>query len=517
MGGAKNCPETPRQKMIGMMYLVLTAMLALNVSTDILNGFKLVDNSLQYTIEAVEARNAFLMDSFKAAAEQNEAKNGEWYHKAVQLQQKADSLYDYIQTFKYDIAVLADGVKNTPADKNQVSVATISARDNLDVTAQYAINEKNGYVLEDKIADFREFIIALTDGAKRTEYDKIFSTEDGTTADGDVIDWEHLMFEGMPVGASITLLTKIQNDIRAAQSEITQYLRDQTDVADLRVNKMEVFVVPNSRYVIRGGKYSAKIVLAAVDSTARPDYYVEGNKINENGLYEIVASGSGMRKFKGELVLPGKNEGDDDLRFPFESEYVVGEPSVTVSNVDLNVVYKNYENKFSISVPGVTNDKIKVNVTGATSQLRNGMWIIKPNSSAKEVTIAVSAELDGRVQSMGNLVYRVKDLPKPTASVKNGQREYSEGSVPPNLFNGDPMVIAGYGPDGLLDLKYTVTSFKLQTASSLTPSDGNKFSAKQKEELKRLKSGSLINIVDIKATSATGAEVRLRNIPLQLQ
>ena len=332
MGGAKNCPETPRQRMISMMYLVLTAMLALNVSTDILNGFRLVDDSLHFTLNATQFRNDEMMVNFKAAAEQNEQKNGEWYEKAILLEKKSDSIYNYIEQFKYDIAVLADGKKFQERIAKErekdptigARVTNINARDQLDVTAQYALNEGHGEVLKNMFVDYRNFLIDLTQGEKKAEFEKMFSTKGGVNADNDSITWEQIIFDGMPVGASITILSKMQLDIRAAQSEMIQYLREQTDAADLRVNKMEVFVVPNSRYVIRGGKYSAKIVLAAVDSTARPDYYIEGNKINDSGIYEVVASGLGLRKYKGELVLPAKNEGEEELRFPFESDYSVG-------------------------------------------------------------------------------------------------------------------------------------------------------------------------------------------------
>ena len=514
MGGAKNCPETPRQKMIGMMYLVLTAMLALNVSTDILNGFRLVDDSLHFTIDAIEARNNSEMELFKAAAEQNEQKNGEWYNKAVELQQRSDSLCNYIQDFKYNIAVLADGKKNAQLDTR---VSNIQARDQLDVTAQYALNEGHGTVLKNMFIDYREYIIELTNGEKRAEFEKMFSTDGGVTSDGDSISWEHVIFEGMPVGASVTILTKMQNDVRSAQSEMIQYLREQTDAADLRVNKMEVFVVPTSRYVIRGGKYSAKIVLAAVDSTARPDYYIDGQKISENGIYEVVASGAGLKKYKGELVLPAKNESEEDLRFPFESDYSVGEPSVTISNTDLNIMYRDYENKFSISVPGVANDKVRVAVSGASATQRSGLWIIKPNASAKEVTIAVQAELDGKMQSMGSQVYRVKELPKPGAYFRSGSTEYQEGKIARNaLLSPQATVIASYGPEGLLDLKYTITSFQLQTSMGYSQSNSNKFTKAQLDQLGKLKQGAMVNIVDIRAKGPEGKEVRLRGIPLQL-
>lgn len=520
MGGAKNCPETPRQKMIGMMYLVLTAMLALNVSTDILNGFKLVDDSIHFTLNVTSERNQDMMENFRLAAEQNEQKNGEWYNKAVELQEKADSLYNYIENFKFDIAVLADGksyANNAENVEEGARVANISGRDNIDVTAQYAINEGHGKTLKKMFADYRDFLSELSNGEKKDEYDKMFATPDGTTADGAPISWEQSIFEGMPVGATITILSKLQLDIRSAQNDMIQYLREQTDVADLRVNKMEVLVVPNSRYVIRGGKYTAKIVLAAVDSTARPDYFIDGNRINENGIYEVVASGIGLRKYHGELVLPAKNEGEEDMRFPFEGEYSVGEPSVTVSNVELNVMYRDYDNKFSISVPGVANDKVKVSVNGATASHNGGMWYIKPTGTAKEVTISVSAELDGHMQSMGSLTYRVKELPKPGAYFKSGSTEYNEGKIARNaLMNPQATVIASYGSEGLLDLKYTITSFQLQTSMGYSQSAGNKFSKTQLDQLGKLKPGAMVNIVDIRAKGPEGKEIRLRGIPLQL-
>ena len=507
--------------MIGMMYLVLTAMLALNVSTDILNGFKLVDESLHFTLTATENRNQEMMDQFKAAAELNEQKNGEWYQKAVELGQRSDAIYDFIQDFKYNIALLADGQKypqkaNLPEGSKDARVSNISARDQLDVTAQYALNEGHGEELRVMFEDYRNYLIELTNGEKQKEFEQMFSTEGGTNNDGDPITWEQVIFEGMPVGASITILTKMQNDIRSAQSEMIQYLREQTDAADVRVNKMMALVVPASKYVIRGGKYSAQIILAAVDSTAKPNYYVDGQQINENGIYEVTAVGTGLKKYKGVLELPGK-EGEEPLRFNFEDEYSVGEPSVTISNTDLNIMYRDYENKFSISVPGVANDKVRVSVSGATASQRGGMWIIKPNASAKEVTIAVQAELDGRMQSMGSQQYRVKELPKPGAYFRSGSTEYQEGKIARNaLLSPQATVIASYGPEGLLDLKYTITSFQLQTSMGYSQSSGNKFTKAQLDQLGKLKQGAMVNIVDIRAKGPEGKEVRLRGIPLQL-
>lgn len=521
MGGAKNCPETPRQKMIGMMYLVLTAMLALNVSTDILNGFTLVDDSLHSSMEASVNRNNKLYRDFKAATDQNPEKMQEWYDKSQELHHRADSLYNYIQEFKTQIAILADGQKKVQArvDAGEDAARNIEGNSNLDVTAQYAINEGNGAVLKEMIAMYRDYImdLAANDAELRNEFGKVFATEKGWNShEKDSCDWEVAIFDGMPVGASITILTKMQNDVRTTESEMIQYLMDRTDAGDLRVNKLNAYIIPKSDYVIRGGKYSAQIILAAVDSTQRPEYYVEGQRINDQGLYEVVASSVGLRKFKGQIAY--MNPATDEMEYlPFESEYTVGEPSVTISNNDLNIMYRGYDNQFSISVPGVSNEKVKVSVAGAAVSQKNGFWIIKPGDSSKKVTITVSAELEGKMQPMGSRDYRVKALPKPGAYFKSGDKEYQDGNIARSaLLSPSATVIASYGPDGLLDLPYKITSFKVNINGGYYESRGNKFTSDQLARLGKLKKGAIVVITDIRAMGPDGKEVRLSPIPLSL-
>lgn len=521
MGGAKNCPETPRQKMIGMMYLVLTAMLALNVSTDILNGFTLVDDSLHSSMEASVTRNEKLYRDFKEATDQNPEKIQEWYDDAIELKHRADSLWNYIQDFKTQIAILADGQKKV-AEREQLTgdgARNIEGNSNLDVTAQYAIVQGNGTILKQMVAMYRDYIVELADddAELRNEFTRVFATDKGWNAhEQDSCDWEVAIFEGMPVGASITILTKMQNDVRTTESEMIQYLLDRTDAGDLRVNKLNAYVIPKSDYVIRGGKYSAQIILAAVDSTQRPEYYVEGQRINDQGLYEVVASSVGLRKFKGQIAY--LNPASDEMEYlPFESEYTVGEPSVTISNNDLNIMYRGYNNQFSISVPGVSNEKIKVDVAGASVSRSGGLWIIKPGDASKKVTITVSAELEGRMQPMGSREYRVKALPKPGAYFKSGETEYQDGNIARGaLLNPNATVIASYGPDGLLDLPFKITSFKVNINGVITEAKGDRFTKDQLARLGKLKKGAIVVITDIRAKGPDGKDTRLSPIPLSL-
>ena len=506
MGGAKNCPETPRQRMIGMMYLVLTAMLALNVSTDVLKAFKLVDDSLHTTLATTDGRNLSMMHDFRLDSIDNPEKNGPWYKEAAELTRRSDDLFNYIQDFKYQIAVATDG-----ATKADPEARVIQGNDNRDAATHYALPDaavQPGVELKNKIIEYREYLISL-DTLKRDEFNQIFDTSDKLESGDKMIPWEYQMFHDMPSGAAVTLMTKLQNDIRNAQNIMIQHLRRQTDAGDLRVNKLSAYVIPNSNYVIRGGKYSAKIILAAVDSTQTPEYYVEGQRLNDQGIYEVAASGVGLKKYSGWIAFQNPSSGEMET-LPFNSEYSVGEPAVTISNNDLNIMYRGYDNKFSISVPGVANDKVKVSVSGASSHQSGGMWIIKPSENAKSVTISVSAELDGRMQSMGSKEYRVKALPTPSAWFSAKDKEYAAGNIAPSvLTNASGTITASYGPDGLLDLPFKVTSFRAIINGMTTQSNGNKFTKDQLAQIAKLKKGGMVVIQDIRAEGPGGQKKNL--------
>ena len=519
MSGATNCPETPRQKMIGMMYLVLTAMLALNVSTNVLDAFEKVDNSLHVTLDNTDEQNAMQYRRFERAYAENPQKVGQLYIQADSLRKASDDLYNYIQDFKDHIIILADGQKEVDARiaAGEKPEEHIGANDNLDVTGQYAIAEGNGLILKDLIAYYRDYVADLVenDAALRNSIEQNLATARGYNAHAkDSCDWEIAVFEMMPVGASITILTKLQNDVRATEGQVVQYLMDRTDAGDLRVNKLSAYVIPKSGYVIRGGKYSAQIILAAVDSTQTPEYYVDGQRLGEHGIYEVPASTVGVKKYSGWIAYQDPSTGEMQ-NLPFSSEYSVGEPAVTISNNDLNIMYRKYPNKFSISVPGVSNDKVKVSVTGAQVKQQGGLWIIEPGETAKTVTISVSAELDGKMQPMGSRDYRVKMLPPPSAYFSVRDREYPTGNIAASaLANSSGTIIASYGPDGLLDVPFKVTSFIAFIGGRSSDSKGNKFTQEQLNQIGKLKKGGMVILQNIKAVSPTGQEQTLSPLVL---
>ena len=518
MSGATNCPETPRQKMIGMMYLVLTAMLALNVSAAILNGYTQVDDSLHATIETMQDSNAETYATFKAALDKNPEKTQEWYDKAMEVKRVSDEFFEYVQTFKDDMVLLADGKKA----KKDAKVSEIGKKDDTNIPAQYAISEGNATVLKEKINRFRNFLIKFTENVPgatmfHEEMNRTFVTEDGTNAEGDPVTWENMIFNEMPMCASITILTKLQNDIRHCEGVATRLLLGATDAGDLRVNKFNAYVIPSANYVVKGTKYTAQVILAAIDSTQTPEYYVNGQKLNNKGIYEVVANTVGVQKIVGKI---GYMDQQGVMQYlPFEREYTVGEPTANISNTDLNIMYRGYDNTFSISVPGVSAHLLQVKCAQASIKQEGNMWVIRPNAdSPDQLNIEVYANIGGTPTIMGSQLYRVKNLPRPDAYFEINGVPTEDTRVPrAQLINPKNRIVASYGADGLVQAKFEITGFqvKLPTGASIQVK-GDRFDNKALDAIKKLKQGNTVNLMYIKAKGPDGKEIQLRGLPIEL-
>ena len=325
---------SPRQRMINLMYIVLTAMLALNVSSDVLDGFVQVEDGLARTNVNVIERNDALYSRLERIAADNPEKGSRWLDKASDVRRRAGELYRHVDTLKLAIVREVDGEDGSPDD--------IRHRDDLDAASVVMLGAgvSRGQKLRASIDTYRDYVTSLvTDSLKRAFIDESLSTRpfrrQGIAADQ---KWEESKFENQPVVAAVTLLTKLQNDICYAEGEALAGLLSAVDAGDVRVNELNAFVVPQSRMVMRGGRYSAAIVLAAVDTTARPDIFIGGDKLSGGkGTYEFTASNVGTFDYSGYIEV---GHGDGSVsRHPFSSSYTVMEPTATVSATMMNVLY----------------------------------------------------------------------------------------------------------------------------------------------------------------------------------
>jgi gliding motility-associated protein GldM len=277
-------------------------------------------------------------------------------------------------------------------------------------------------------------------------------------------------------------------------------------------------VIPSADYVVKGTKYTAQVILAALDSTQTPEYYVNGQKLKSNGVYEVIANTVGVQKIKGEIAY--MDQQGEIQRLPFEREYTVGEPTATISNMDLNIMYRGYDNPFSISVPGVSSHALQVKCGSAAIKPQgNGMWVIVPTEKAPDkLTIEVYADMGGSPLLMGSHVYRVKNLPKPNAYFEIDGVPTEETRLPrAKLIDPKNKIVASYGADGLVQAKFDIVSFqvKLPTGASMAVK-GDRFDARTLAAIKKLQQGSSLNIMYIKAKGPDGKEIQLRGLPIEL-
>ena len=499
--------------MIGMMYLVLTAMLALNVSTNVLDAFEKVDESLHVTLDNTIEQNSSAYRRFERAYAENPTKVGQLYLQADSLRKASDELYDYIQEFKVNVAMLVDG------EAYDSTARSILNKSDFDKPGQYAMVEwdkndptkHNGEVLREKIEAYREILMDVQHMSPRARAGKpgqiirgIFNTEKGVNNDGDSIPWEASVFEGMPAGACMAILTKYQNDIRAYENRTVTRLYNRINANDFVANDIRAYVIPKATSVTRGDTYEAQIILAATDSTARPDYFIDGVKLGDNGIYRASASSLGRHTYTG---IVRYKQGRDTISLPFESFYEVMEPSASVMNEDLNIIYRDFNNRYMVSVPGYTDSQIKVTVSGATSKREGKFYVLRPTEDAKNVKITVSVDMGGgKMTVMGEKNLRVKKLPNPTPYFMDGNKQVSITKTARKSLNKNTILEVGYGEDGLLQVPFEITSFETYILRKSAKSNGNKFSPAQLKSIGQLQSGEVILVQNIRYRAQGGKE-----------
>jgi len=512
--GTKYCPEAPRQKMISLMYLVLTAMLALNVDKSVLDAFVIVNHNFMQTIENFTAKNQRVYDDFSNEAKKNPQKAGDLNKSVLRVKANSDSLYHYIHSLKELIVKSADGPEG--------DVDNIISRDDLNYAAELMVTKKHGLALKKAIESYRKSLLILVDTSNTeliASINKSLDTADPPTKEGRTPSWEESKFEGYPLIAVITLMSKIQSDVRNAESDVINHLFAQIDASSFKFNKLQAKVVPKSDYVLLGSTYEAKVFLSAVDTTDNPVIIVGGNTLpivkGENaGLYTAVAGKEGKMEWRGQINYT--NPSGIIVNYPFQHEYEVAKPSMTVSPTKMNVFYAGLDNPVSISVPGISASNIKVSITNGSIQLSpEGNYIVRPDKIGEKSIISVKAQIDGSLKDIGTAPFRVKRVPDPVASVAGK----IEGAISKSELMAQQGVLAKI-PDFDFEMNFTVISFVVSTTKAGfivdKPTKGNRFSQEQKDLMKALNPGSRLYIENIVVKGDDGTTRTLPSISFRL-
>lgn len=530
MAGGK---ETPRQKMIGMMYLVLTALLALNVSKEILNSFIVVNTGLENTnlISGKKTENLYMEFDFQKGLDPVRVQP--LWAKAQEAKKATQELYGYIEDLKKRLIRETEGIEKSIADTLQL--ANVSSKDNYDIPTHIMIGESEdgskgvARELKEKLNAYKEKLLSLVDKDVRTSLQLPINTADPVSKDGAISNWETHNFYHSPLAASVTILSKLQTDVKNSEAEVVSHLLAAVDGDALKFDTVVAKVIPQSNYVLLGEEYKADVFIAAFSKTQMPsikvgNYDLESKQFSGNvdslpveggqGKYTVAASREGIMKWGG--VISIKSPKGKVLSYPFESEYIVARPALTVSADKMNVMYMGVANPISVSVPGIPNERLQVSITSGTlKSLGNGKYeatgVKGPNAS-----VNVSAKMEnGETRNMGSISFRVKPLPKPYATFA-GQ---TGGKINLERVKITTFVKTQYGDDFEFNITPTLVSYDLSVFSRGQLADGgsakgNYLTPQMLQLTKNLRKGDKIFISNIKAVGPDGLSRMLDDVTL---
>jgi gliding motility-associated protein GldM len=538
--------QTPRQKMIGMMYLVLTALLALNVQKEVLNAFVIVDEGLTKMNENYENNNSDLYATLNQAVAEKKKKGAPFQAIAVEVKSRADELSKMINNAKMEIVETSEGKKSDAIAGGKIIPDKIGGKEKTDVPSEVMITKGKGKELKEKIESFREYLLSKINPADkgiRDAMQKGLNTKVPSDLSLSGESWESYEFEHLPLVGVTTILSGLQAKVRNAESDMIRYLLTMMEKGTFKFTDIDAIVIHNSNYIIKGTNYQAKIFLAAYDKSINPEIYlgpIDSVK-NEDGTYSyiknpnatydtstVALSGGkgyynkigttvGKYNWSGLIRLPA-HAGGVDIWKPFREEYQVAEPMLVVSPTKMNVFYIGVDNPVDISVPGVPADKIFPGIdNGLIKQVGKGSYIVNPSRAGQNANVTVLAEIDKARKNMGTKTFRVRIVPDPVAKVygiKGG------GGIDRNVLLAQTGVVAEM-ENFEFDLAFRVTEFTVSTVVGGFTTDkstkSNRFSQEQYNLIKQTSKGQKVYIEGIRAIGPDGTTRQLGSIALTIK
>ncbi len=510
---------SPRQKMINLMYLVFIAMLALNMSKEVLSAFGLLDKKIEEANISTDKRNDAFMASLAVKASDEPQKYLSLNEKANTINTLSNELDDYIENIK-------NGMMKTIPTEDADNYEVQDKADYLD--GLFFQGDK----LSNEGKKFRDNMLAYRDGILNVlgdEYPEIsksinkqFGLEDESPR-GKKVKVEALKFhfEGFPMIASKTKLTQIQNNIKTIQNEILSSMLRGEQSASLKMSNYSTLLeVPKSAYY-SGEKFNGAIVLGRVDETTKPnraELTLDGRKLVEGTDYtfeggrvvlNVNAGNPGEHKLEGQLVF--LEDGEETPVEVNRSFATISRPnSATISADKMNVVYRGVDNPMTISMDGVPNSNIRASAPGLTAK-SGSSYVMNPTTiKGREVKINVTGTIDGN-SFPSSKIFRIKDIPRPTGTIRG-----EDGGAGPVRMQRQGLEKSSIGAKLLdfdFDLAIKVTGFSFKVSGQPTVKvSGNKLNAQAKGVLRKAKRGETVQIFDINAKLTNNSNYKLKKI-----
>jgi gliding motility-associated protein GldM len=541
-----------------MMYLVLTALLAMNVSKEILDAFVSINASLVKNSDTFDITNRSVYAEFESKSAANPEKVGPWLKKAKEVEKAASEMAIYINELKARVMAVSH-VRNQEkwtefVDENGKAIPldheliTKKDENQENTTMLYGSDPKSAHdkpwgcmELKNKLIQYGELLASIAVSPRvKTGITNTFTYEDGIDANKKPVTWENKKFFHSPLAAVITELSTLEADVKRAESEVINDLYSNIESASYKFNKLAAVVIPFQNYILRGDTFRANIFLAAYDTTNKPRIFMDSQKFAPTsqitpyeppsgaqslkmdnrgfGVFKVSSNtvGLGDHQFRGKIAFDGpKGEEFFDVVVP---PFTVAEPALVVSPTQMNVFYRGVDNPVEISVPGIPADKITPSISSGHQLIKSGnSWVVKPGTE-KTAKISVSATMpDGSKKSMGDKEFRVKSIPDPVPSIQ-GRKPSDNAIALVDLKSA--LGIKADMENFDFDVKVSVQSFTMlqikQGMVTELKSNSNQFSGEQKTAINALSKGNTVTFQDILVKMPDGSTRKLANLAFKL-
>lgn len=511
MAGGK---QTPRQKMINLMYLVFIAMLALNMSKEVLSAFGSINEKFDRSNTSFEAKNNTALNDLSKKANENEE-----FKLAAETASKAktlgDAYFEYLKGEKDALTSGLDDAKNYEAmdqsnfiDERYYKGGKISTK---------------GQEFLDKMDEYRKGMLVLAEGNETlvAQINDDFNSGNVITGKGaDKLEQNYISYHyvGFPSVSSLTKMSQLQNDIKVVENELLSKLLSGNLKELASLDNYETVMTTSKGAYYTGSTFDGMLSLGRVDASTKPskvELKLDGRAIPEDKIsfdggklvLGVNTGGVGDHKITGSLFYPQDGK---EIEVAVEQSFTtINKPNAaTIAADKMNVVYRGVSNPMTISFAGVDNSRVKANGAGL-SKKSGTSYTMKPGTG-REVTINVSANLpDGGGSVSDKAVFRIKDIPRPVGALGGD----AGGSLkkPRNTVSSAP--INAVLPDFDFDLNLKVNSFKVRAGEAASISvQGSRMNAAAKSAIKRAKRGSTVQIFDIKASIQGNSGYRLKTV-----
>jgi gliding motility-associated protein GldM len=506
MAGGK---MSARQKMINLMYLVFIAMLAMNMSKEVLSAFGFMNEKLTENNISTSEKNKQAYANLAIKAAEQSAKFNALNKQAVKIKTYSADFYIYLEELKDKMTVNIEDRKDYESmDQTTFLDEYFFKGDKFTDKGKQFLDQINGYRTDvtKVLGENNQFANILV---------KRFSTNAVTNRDGKKIKWLDYRFKGFPLVASLTNLTQMQADIKNTEADIISNLLGGQLESEVSMTNYNGIVNLKKNAFYPGDKVEGTVVLGRYDPSLRPSRVVLNGKPYdnfENGAVnlDLRAGSVGDRKIEGTIFFM---ENEVEVPVPFESSYsVISKPNSAVVSADkMNVVYRGLQNPLTISIPGVPANLVRASAPGLR-QVKGSSYLISPKAG-DEVTISVTGKLPDGKPIKTPKTFRVKDIPAAMGSVRG---QYGTVRMPKSGLVNTP-ISAGL-PDFLFDLDLQVTSFKVKVPGQLAIIvKGTKFNAAAKKALSKARRGDMINIFDIKAEIKNNSYKLKKVLPVNIE